>query len=373
MVVVQVAAFFLGAALVWGTLASAVRVMVIPRGLPSFIARAVFEVLRAVLRPLMGGRGGDYARRDRVMAAFAPIGLLVLPLVWLVLVLAGYTCMYWSLGTRTWRDAFTLSGSSLLTLGFESAHSLPTLALAFTEAATGIGLLALLISYLPTLYATFNRRELAVAMLEVRADSPPSGANLIRRYHRIEWDGGLTQVWKDWETWFADLEETHTSQAALVFFRSPQPGRSWVTAAGAVLDGAALRTSTVDAPRDPEAHLCLRAGYLALRHIASFYDIPHDSDPPPDGPISVTRHEYDEVCRELEEAGIPLKPDRDQAWRDFAGWRVNYDTVLVGLASLTMAPSALWSSDRDATFRRPPLMPRFRRPGRDAGNGDDPV
>lgn len=305
------------------------------------------------------------------MAAYAPVGLLVLPLVWLILVLGGYTCMYWSLGARPWRDAFTLSGSSLLTLGFASAKSLPTLALAFTEAATGIGLLALLISYLPTLYATFNRRELAVALLEVRADSPPSGANLIRRYHRIGWDGGLTQVWKDWETWFADLEETHTSLAALAFFRSPQPDRSWVTAAGAVLDGAALRTSTVDGPRDPEADLCLRAGYLALRHIATFYDIPHDSDPPPDGPISVTREEYEEVCRELEEAGVPLKADRDQAWRDFAGWRVNYDTVLIGLAALTMAPSALWSSDRQATFRRPPLLPRRGRKPRESTAGDD--
>jgi hypothetical protein len=54
--------------------------------------------------------------------------------------------------------------------------------------------------------------------------------------------------------------------------------------------------------------------------------------------------------------------DRDQAWRDFAGWRVNYDTVLLALAALTLAPPAMWSSDRS---RMPPartglrkLMPR---------------
>lgn len=355
------AAFVLGLVVVIGTLGSAVRSMVVPRGLPSFIARAVFEMLRGVLRLFMGGRNAPYVRRDRVMAFFAPVGLVALPVVWLTLVLGGYTAAYWGLGVRPLRSAFSLSGSSLLTLGFAGAPDLPTLALSFTEAAIGIGLLALLITYLPTLYATFNRRELAVGLLEVRADNPPSGPNLILRYHRIGWDGGLTQVWKDWEIWFADLEETHTSLAALVFFRSPLPSRSWVTAAGAVLDGAALRASTIDGSRDPEAELCIRAGYLALRHVAGFYDIPYDPDPAPDDAISVSRQEYDEVCDRLRDAGVPLKADRDQAWRDFAGWRVNYDAVLVALATLTMAPPAAWSTDRDAPFRRPPLFPRLHR------------
>jgi hypothetical protein len=41
-----------------------------------------------------------------------------------------------------------------------------------------------------------------------------------------------------------------------------------------------------------------------------------------------------------------MKADRQQAWEDFAGWRVNYDTVLRALAKLTMAPEAPWISDR---------------------------
>lgn len=47
-------------------------------------------------------------------------------------------------------------------------------------------------------------------------------------------------------------------------------------------------------------------------------------------------------------AGIPLRPDREQAWQDFAGWRVNYDRVLLVLSALTMAPYAPWSSDRSS-------------------------
>jgi hypothetical protein len=241
-------------------------------------------------------------------------------------------------------------------LGFENPKGLSQLLLSFTEAATGVGLIALLITYLPSQYATFNRREVAVALLEVRAGTPPSGPNMIERYHRINWEGGLTQVWKDWEQWFADLEETHTSLPALSFFRSPRPERSWVTAAGAVLDAASLRASTLGGPRDPEAELCVRAGYVALRHLADFFYIEHDPNPAPDDPISVSREEFDEVYDRLRNIGVDLKEDRDQAWRDFAGWRVNYDQVLVKLAGLTMAPQAPWSSDRAVPYRRAPLF-----------------
>jgi hypothetical protein len=118
-----------------------------------------------------------------------------------------------------------------------------------------------------------------------------------------------------------------------------------------VLDSAALRASTIDKPRSWRAELCLRAGYLTLRRIADTYDVPYDDDPAPTDPISVTRGEYDAVVDELVAMGVRVKPDRDQAWRDFAGWRVNFDTVLLSLCSLLMAPYAPWSSDRGLTHR----------------------
>jgi hypothetical protein len=76
----------------------------------------------------------------------------------------------------------------------------------------------------------------------------------------------------------------------------------------------------------------------------------------------VTRAEYDAVCERLERAGAKFVPDRDQAWRDFAGWRVNYDTLLLRFAALTMAPPAPWSSDRATPFRRRSVVQRRARP-----------
>ena len=94
---------------------------------------------------------------------------------------------------------------------------------------------------------------------------------------------------------------------------------------------------------------------MALRRVGDFFGMHYPPDPGPDDPISITRAEFDAVCVEFDNAGVPLRADRDQAWRDFAGWRVNYDEVLRRLAGLCAAPPAMWSSDRMITYRRPPL------------------
>ena len=350
-------AFFAGAILVGVTLLSAIRTFVLPRAAPDPLTRIVFlSVRRAFDVRLKWAR--TFLERDRVMALYAPISLLALLPTWYALVLLGYTAMFWATGVESLYDAFRDSGSSLLTLGFAPINDLPQTILAFTEAMFGLLLVALLIAYLPTMYAAFSRRETAVTLLEVRADSPPSAVEMILRFHRIHGLERLSELWQTWEAWFADVEESHTSLPALAFFRSPQPDHSWITAAGAVLDGASLVLSSVDVPFDARAALCVRAGYIALRRVADFFSFPYDPDPKPDDPISLSRDEYDTACERLAAGGVPLKPDRDRAWRDFAGWRVNYDPVLLALAGLTMAPEAPWSSDRAVRYRPSFIMRR---------------
>jgi hypothetical protein len=368
--VLQIVSFAVGALIVAGTLASAVTTMVVPRGVPARITRTVFISIRRLFM-LFIRKGADYERQDKVMALYAPATLLLLLQVWLALVLIGYGLMYWPLELNSFGTALAESGSALLTLGFEKPSPGPATFLAFTEAAVGLTLLALLIAYLPSIYQIFSRREANVAMLEVRAGSPPVAAEMIMRLHRIERLDDLTSLWERWEAWFVDLEETHTSLPVLVFFRSPKPEHSWVTAGGALLDMASITLTTVDRPHEPETNLCIRAGYVAFRRIADFFGIHYDPDPAPGDPISVTRHEFDEAYDTMHAAGVPLKPDRDQCWRDFAGWRVNYDAALLGLASITQAPYAPWSSDRSPSFRPPRIFMRRRQrapmgPSRDA-------
>jgi hypothetical protein len=357
----RIASAVVGVVLIAVTLASATRTTVLPRGYPSRLGRAVFLSLRVVLRIRLG-RSPAYERRDRVMALFAPLGLLLLLVTWLALIVLGFSALYWSFGGISFLEALRLSGSAVTTLGSEHIQSTVPSFLTDIEAAIGLILLALLITYLPSIYSAFSRRERLVTSLEVRAGAPPSGYEMLWRFWVLGRMDRLVDVWERWEDWFVELEESHTSFPALTFFRSPQPDHSWVTAAGAVLDGASLLASTIDVGRDVQAEITIRAGYLALRRIASFFQLPFDPDPRADDPISVTREEYDAACERLAEAGVALKPDREQAWRDFSGWRVNYDAVLLGLANLTIAPEAPWSSDRAGG--RPHRPPIFRQGGR---------
>jgi hypothetical protein len=345
--ILRIIAIIFGSLLVCFALLSAMKTLVIPRAMPDRITGITFGIIRWMLNiPLRWAQ--TYQSRDRIMIYYAPFALLVLLPVWLILVALGYTGIFWGLGVFDWYEAFLLSGSSLLTLGFAKAGNLIQLILVYSEATIGLLLIALLIAYLPTMYAAFQRRETAVSLLEVRAGDPPSADEMLLRFNRIHGLTRLSETWETWEKWFVDLQESHTSLAMLVFFRSPQPNHSWITAAGAVLDAAALTRSTLDIPHDIQADLCLRAGYLTLRHIADFFNVSYNPNPHAGDPISITRAEFDAAYDQLLSQDLPVKLSRDQAWRDYAGWRVNYDQVLLALAELTMAPQAPWSSDRIA-------------------------
>jgi hypothetical protein len=339
-------AFVGGVLIVLGTLFSAVRATILPRGVQSNMSRVVIAGVRALFR-LGIGRSASYERRDRVMAMLGPVALLALLATWLVCILAGYTLMYLAVTDRSLTRSIELSGSSIFTLGTTTDPHLGPLLLSYTEAGLGLLLVALLITFLPSIYGAFSRRESGVSLLQVRAGSPPRAPTMLIRYHRIEEaQYRLTELWRQWEAWFTDIEETHTTFPVLVLFRSPQPERSWITSAGALLDGASFWAAAIEHPKDPDVQLCIRAGFLALRRIADIYKVAYDDEPSPGDPISVSRQEWEEAMDEMHAAGMPLKPDRDGAWEAWKGWRVNYDVVLLNLARLVEAPLTPWVSDR---------------------------
>jgi hypothetical protein len=354
---VRIVVLGVAVAVVIGTIASAVRTFVVPRAVSVALSRAVFVVVRRAFLLRTSKRSVD--ELDGRLAFYAPTSLLALPAVWLTTVLACFAVIFWALDQEGWWPALETSGSSLLTLGFRHPGSRLTTMLSFVEAAIGLFLVTLLITYLPTIYGAFTRREAFVSLLEGRAGSPPWAVDLLIRSQLIGLLERADELFERAELWFSDIEESHSSLGSLVFFRSPQPSHSWVTAAGTVLDAAALTLSAVDRPNDPHAALCIRSGYLCLRRIADFFGIEHDPDPDPTDPISITREEFDEVLDHLDDVDTPLKEDRERAWRDFCGWRVNYDTVLLQLANLTMAPVARWTSDR-SPVGHPPAVLRLR-------------
>jgi hypothetical protein len=225
-----VVSFLVGVAIVGYVIQAAVRMVILPRATRVRLSGAVFGAVAVTFRWVAGKRK-IYESQDGILAVIAPVGLIAVPVSWLVLLLVGFGFMFWATDTSMGSDgAFNLAGSSLTTLGFAPASGVGQQALAFTAALLGLLVLTLFITYLPSIYLAFQHRENKVALLEVRAGSPPTASEMLIRYHNIGWTSELAAEWASWEAWFAELEETHTTHLALPWFRSTDPHRSWVRA-----------------------------------------------------------------------------------------------------------------------------------------------
>ena len=345
----RIVIFCAGAMLTFYTINSALRSFVLPRADRSYLTAKITLLIYYVLA-LRFKSTTRFATKDNLLAMHPPYAMFLLPIVWLALIIVGYTGMYWALDTSlTFREALVLSGSSLMTLGASFHQEMPLILLTFSQAALSMLLIALLIGFLPTMYSAFSQRELMVTKLEGYAGSPPTPTEFIRRLHFVgllDNPESMQALWTDWQDWFLQIEEQHTTLALLNFYRSPKPDRHWVTASGCVLDSAAIIASSVQVERAAIAGIVLRSGFITLRSIADYFELSYNPDPKHDDPIKITREEFEQVLNALEKYGVPINPDRDYCWDHYAGWRVNYDEVLVRLAWITTAPYAMWSSDR---------------------------
>lgn len=386
MIVVRIIVGVLAVVGVAAVLGSMLRTVVVPRGVPARLARAAFLAVFWLLqfRLRLTGRS-DYATRDRIFAVGAPLGPFAQLATWGVLIWLMFAALFWSLTASTIAGtgishALELSGSSMLTLGFDSPHGLARQLAAFAAAAVGLALLALVIAYLPTLYGTFSRREQLITKLTVRAGAPSSGPALLASTWELGRFDLLEEVWDPWENWFIELGESHTSYPQLVFFRSPRSNNHWVLASEAVLDGAALLLTACDVPRASRSELCLHAGIHALLSIADFLAIPH-RPPEPGAEILLSEEKFNDAFSHLQSIGVPMRDDRHAAWVAFRALRARYEHLLAVLGRMTDAPRSNWSSwSQHTPLHTPPLIsPRQQlrdttasEAGRRSGNSGGP-
>ncbi|MET4108439.1 hypothetical protein [Hymenobacter sp. UYP22] len=331
-------AFIAGVYLVADTVLAAIRSFVLPRSDSAWLNTAVFRLVRWVFENA-ARLGRSYEQRDRILALYAPVGLVMLPIAWLTMVSLGYTAIFWGLGEGDLERCFRISNSSLLTLGSEDpSHDVLPTAMSYSEATLGLLLLTLLISYLPTMYQAFSKRELTVARLELRAGIKASAVKLLLWLNRsgsLQNDGNQ---WREWEEWFVEIEETHTSLPIMAFFRSPQPGRSWITAADIILDTAALISSTVDQPRDAHLELCFKAGCVSLNRVSRYFKYDAGAEESAGkAPAPPSRADFQDAYEQFQAAGLPLH-DEPVAWEQYQELRSRYAGAIAYLARLIMAP-----------------------------------
>jgi hypothetical protein len=344
-IILQIIVFLLGLGIALTTLFSAIKQTVLPGRKKVRLTRTLFLTTFRLFR-FVSVRVPSDELRDAIMAFYAPLSVMLLPLTWAILLIIGFIMMFWGVSEPSLVTAFSLSGAAITTEGFLAPKGTAETMLYIMAGIIGLGIVGLLITFLPTVYSIYSQREEQVTRVASRFGTPPSGVKVLAQTYRVGLAQELDQFWHSWEEWFTVMNETHISNIQVIFYRSAQRGTSWITTAGAILDASALFSSTVDRQDVPWLNFCFQAGCHTLRDIATDVGIPLVSLLASDGSIHVTRAEYAAACEELTSAGLPLKADRDESWRAFVSMRSQYDTSLIALANVVHAPEAPWSSDR---------------------------
>jgi hypothetical protein len=204
------------------------------------------------------------------------------------------------------------------------------------EGGIGLGLLTLVLSYLPVLYASFSRREVRVTLLDFWAGSPPAAAEVLRQLAATGDRSALNEFLDGWGVWCSDVLESHLSYPAVAYFRSQHHRQSWVAALTTVLDVSALLKVGVDELPTWRAHGTFAIARHAAVDLAQILGGPIDPavDRLPPGELAA-------LLRDLEGAGLALRRTGDAAG-DLAELRRSYEPYVVALSTRLMMPAPAW-------------------------------
>lgn len=291
----------------------------------------------------------DARSGDAVLNVYPALSLLGLLVLWLAGLCIGWSAVYWGLGTTidgsgSWATLLYYAGASLLAPAFAAAPDAATRALSLVETLTGLGTIALLISYLPALYGAYSAREARLLTLD-----DPLGSRLtpVRVIAINAGDGDLERFYRfcsDWELWTSGVLESHVSYPMLALFRSQHLGQSWITALGVVTDAATLACACIVGADTREPYFLYRRGRRAILDIGERFDL-HAA---PGTPSWLTRERFDAAWAQLLDVGVPLR-DKEESYARLVELRDPYANQLQQLIDLLLAPHGFWGHSAEAS------------------------
>jgi hypothetical protein len=279
---------------------------------------------------------------------------------WLTSLVVGYGLILFAIrgqlspSPKTLAETTYFAANCVLTLGSGDvvATGDGARAVVVVAAATGLGVVALVVTFLFSLYGSYQRREMRVVTLQAAAGAPPSAIVLLETYARLDLAAGLPTLFADWEVWAAEVLDTHVAYPLLGFFRSSHDNLSWISSLGTVLDAASLVLTTIQEVPRGEAELFRRVGAHLMEDIANLgFRSGVARLQPNEVHSGLDREAFVEACRRLTVAGYVLAPI-DQAWPEFEAARSAYVTRLEGMAAYWATPANSWLVS-DAVLRSP--------------------
>jgi hypothetical protein len=304
----------LGVAIILIVLGDAFETIVLPRRVtrPISLARLFYQYTwlswSVAVRSIYSGK-----RQETYLSFYGPLSLLLLLILWATGLIIGFALLLWASGsaiktpegTATFSSYLYLSGTSFFTLGLGDVIPNSPLGrglIAF-EAGMGFGFLALVIGYLPVLSQSFSRREVNISLLDARAGSPPTAAEMLRRHSHGRGLEDLQKLFHEWERWSADLLESHLSYPVLAYFRSHHDNQSWLGALTAILDASAFAIVSLEGSCERQAQLTFAITRHAIVDLAQLFNCPPHKPKHDRFPLD----ELSRIRTTLTEAGLKLR------------------------------------------------------------------
>jgi len=289
-------------------------------------------------------------RRETVFSYYGPMSLIFLLVVWAGSMVVGFALLFYSLGSpfndpaqgTGFRSDLYVSGTTIFTLGLGDVtpHAGWARELIILEAGTGLGFLAVVMGYFPVLYGAFSRREVSISLLDARAGSPPTAAELLRRHSYEGGEAALSLLLVEWERWSAELLESHISYPLLCYFRSQHTNQSWISALTAVLDTSALLIAGVQGHEARQAQLTFAMARHALVDLAQIFSL---------APVSgvadrLPPARYDQLYGLLCQSGVSVCRD-GHSYERLRDMRALYEGYAEVLSDYLCMPLPPWIAD----------------------------
>jgi nitrate reductase NapE component len=285
-------------------------------------------------------------RRENVLMVFGPLSLILLLVVWAVGLIVSFGLLHWGLGSQLagppglsgFREDLYMSGTTFFTLGLGDVtpRTVTARVLIVLESGMGFAFLAIVIGYVPMISQAFSRREVNISMLDARAGSPPTAAQLLRRHSR----GGssdLHELLRDWERWSAELLESHVSFPVLSYFRSQHDNQSWVAGLTTILDACVLCVARIEDAPVRTARLAFAMARHAMADLCAVFHL--SPSPPPADRLPPAEHRRLEAF--LTGAGYRLRGD-EASLEKMSAMRALYEPYVQALSVFLLMPLPDW-------------------------------
>jgi hypothetical protein len=340
-----------GIACLWIVLLDAFQTIILPRRATGrFRLTRLFYI--STWRPwaFFARRIGNVRKRETAFSYYGPLSLIFLLVVWAGVMVVGFGLIYFAIGSpfkdvanySKFSSDLYVSGTTIFTLGLGDVTPQGAAARVLTilEAGTGLGFLAMVMGYFPVLYSAFSRREVSISLLDARAGSPPTAAELLRRHSYQGADQSLAVLLMEWERWSAELLESHLSYPLLCYFRSQHNNQSWLSALTAILDASALLISGIRDTEARQAQLTFAMARHALVDLAQNFSLQPINNAADRLPPESYQALYDLLCQ----SGVSVCRDNLSSQR-LHEMRTLYEGYAEALSCYLFMPLPQWIAD----------------------------